>query len=312
MMADQLDVVIVTFNSADVLGGLLDSLQVALKDLPNARVIVADNDSRDDSVPIALNHPIGARVVRVGYNAGYAAGINAAVAEHGRKCALLLLNADIRLQPDCVTRMLTELARPATGVVVPKTLHEDGTLSFSIRREPSLLSAWSEALLGGTLAGLIGLGEISRRQADYATDHTITAASGAILMVSPAARLAVGSWDERYFLYSEEVDYQRRVRARGLEIRFVASAGCTHIGGESNVNPQLFSLLTANRLRYFRRHHGRLATLLFRLALTVGSVMRLVSGPSHRAALKAAWMSNSEVARLVPSPRAAAAVVINP
>lgn len=312
MMAEQLDVAIVTFNSADVLDGLLDSLQLALKDVPNANVIVADNDSSDDSVAIAIDHPIGARVVRVGYNAGYAAGINAAVSEHGRNCALLLLNADIRLQPDCITRMLAELASPKIGVVVPKTLHEDGTLSFSIRREPSLLSGWSEALLGGTLAGIIGLGEISRRQADYATDRTITAASGAVLMVSPTARRAVGTWDERYFLYSEEVDYQRRVRAAGLDIRFLASAVCTHIGGESNVNPQLFSLLTANRLRYFRRYHGRSATLLFRLALTIGSGMRLLFGPVHKAALKAAWMSNSEIARLVPSPRAAAAVIKAP
>ncbi|RYE55092.1 MAG: glycosyltransferase, partial [Hyphomicrobiales bacterium] len=78
MQDAELDVVIVTFNSAAVLGGLLDTLWIALADLPNARVIVADNDSRDDSAGIARDHAIGASVVSVGYNAGYSAGINAA------------------------------------------------------------------------------------------------------------------------------------------------------------------------------------------------------------------------------------------
>jgi N-acetylglucosaminyl-diphospho-decaprenol L-rhamnosyltransferase len=312
MAQTALDVVIVTFNSGDVLTGLLDSLQVALDGVTNARVIIADNDSHDDSVAIATRHPIGAHIVEVGYNAGYAAGINAATASHGRDCALLLLNADIRLQPDCVTNMLAELDGHDVGVVVPRTLHEDGTLSFSIRREPSLLTAWSDALLGGTLSGKFGLGEISYSPADYHRKHDIVAASGAILLVSRAARLAVGGWDERYFLYSEEIDYQRRVRDAGFAIRFVASAVCTHIGGESNVNPRLFALLTANRLRYFRRYHGRLETLLFRLALTVGAGLRLALGPAHRAALKATWISNAGLARLVPSARAAAALMKEP
>ena len=309
MSDTQLDVVIVTFNSGDVLDGLLDSLQVALEQVPNAQIIVADNDSRDNSVQIASRHPIGARIVQVGYNSGYAAGINAAVAQHGRDGALLLLNADIRLGPDCITKMLAQLARPNAGVVVPRTLHEDGTLSLSIRQEPSLLTVWSEALLGGTLAGTFGLGEISSRPKNYGGDHGIVAASGAIMLVSGAARAAVGAWDEGYFLYSEEVDYLRQVRQAGFTIRYVASAVCLHIGGESNINPRLFALLTANRVRYFRRYHGRLATLLFRLALTVGSVLRLTPGSAHQAALGAAWMSNAELARLVPSPRAAAALM---
>jgi GT2 family glycosyltransferase len=309
MQDAELDVVIVTFNSAAVLGGLLDTLWIALADLPNARVIVADNDSRDDSAGIARDHAIGASVVSVGYNAGYSAGINAAVAAFGRSGPLLLLNADIRLRPDCISRMLAELARPEVGVVVPKTLHDDGTLSYSIRREPSLLTAWSEALVGGGLAGRLGLGEISRRAEDYAQNRAIIAASGAIMLVSSSARAGVGPWDERYFLYSEEVDYQRRARDAGFEIRLAANAVCTHVGGESNSNATLFALLTANRMRYFRRYHGSFATLLFRLAVTTGAGLRFMFGPTHRAAFKAAWMTTAEVARLVPSPRAAAALL---
>ena len=120
MSDTQLDVVIVTFNSGDVLDGLLDGLQVALEQLPNTQIIVPDNDSRDNSVQIASRHPIGARIVQVGYNSGYAAGINAAVAQHGRDGALLLLNADIRLGPDCITKMLASLRAQTPASLCPE------------------------------------------------------------------------------------------------------------------------------------------------------------------------------------------------
>lgn len=292
-----LDVVVVTYNSAAVLKDLLDSLQVALAPISSVRVIVADNASSDSSAAIARHHPIGAFVVPVGYNAGYSAGINIAVSRFGRNCALLLLNADIRLHPDCITAMLAALQGPRVGVVVPRTLHDDGTLSHSIRREPSLLTAWSEALLGGRLAGLLGLGEIVMDKTAYETNQDIALASGAILMVSAAARERIGDWDERYFLYSEEVDYQRRAREAGFTIRLVTDAVCAHIGGESNSDPGLFSLLTTNRARYYRRYHGPVATAFFRLAILVGEGIRFALGPTHRAAFIAALTQGEERAR---------------
>jgi N-acetylglucosaminyl-diphospho-decaprenol L-rhamnosyltransferase len=307
-----LDIVIVTFNSAEVLGGLLDSLATALEHVPNAQVFVADNDSKDASLRIASGHPVVTSVLEVGYNAGYSAGINAAVHKFGRGGALLLLNADIRLEPDCIEKMLAELDDPRAGIVVPRMLHEDGTLSHSIRREPSLVTAWSEAVIGGNLAGSLGVGEVLRKPEDYTQSRNIEAATGAILLVSAAARKAVGDWDERYFLYSEEVDYQRRVRQAGFDIRYAPDALCTHIGGESNENPTLFSLLTANRVRYYRRYHSAGETLLFRLAVTVGAGLRYVLGPTHRAELRAAWMPTTELARLIPSQRAALALLKEP
>lgn len=308
-MNDLLDVVIVTYNSGDVLPGLLDSLAEALVGMEGAQVIVADNASADDSASIARQHRIGATVIEVGYNSGYSAGINAAVANCGRHAPMLLLNADIRLSADCVRQLLSELKRTGAGVVAPKVLHEDGSLNHTLRREPSLLTAWSEALLGGNIAGRIGLGEMVRDDRAYANSHSIDLASGAILMISADARRAVGRWDERYFLYSEEVDYQRRVREAGFAIHFAEGAVCVHLGGESNVNPRLFTILTANRVRYFRQYHGPAATLGLRLAIATWAMIRAPFGPTYRAALRACWMKPGDLARLIPSPRAAAALL---
>lgn len=300
-----LDIVIVTYNSADVLEGLLDSLAQAIEKLPDARVIIADNASSDASTQIAARHALAPTVIEVGYNAGYAAAINVAVARCAREGALLLLNADIRLERNCIVRMLDRLALPFIGVVIPKTLHEDGTLNYSIRQEPSLRTAWSEALLGGWLSGWLGIGEVDRRRSIYGSDRRVTLGSGAILMVSSAARRLVGNWDERYFLYSEEVDYQRRARQAGLGVIYAADAVCTHIGGESNVNARLFALLTANKVRYYRQHHGAVATAIYRLAILSGCGLRSLLSPVQRAAFRAACLAPSGVGALMPAPHSA-------
>src|SRR5262245_9584981 len=79
-----LSVITVTYNSANVLGDLLDSLVVGLEGIDTFEVVVVDNDSSDTSIDIALAHPIQPRVVSMGRNAGYAAAINAAASTIGR------------------------------------------------------------------------------------------------------------------------------------------------------------------------------------------------------------------------------------
>jgi N-acetylglucosaminyl-diphospho-decaprenol L-rhamnosyltransferase len=278
----------VTYNSASVLPGLLDTLPAGLEGIEHYEVIVVDNDSHDQSVDFALAHPIGARVIRTGRNAGYAAAINAATATIDPSADLLVLNPDIRLQRGCIRRLYAGLCNPSVGVAVPQVLGEDGFVSKSIRREPSVTTAWSEALLGGRLAARLGLGEIVDSAALYRDGGQIEWATGAILLISAAARETVGDWDESFFLYSEEVDYLRRVRTAGLEVLYVPEALAIHIGGDYHSSPFLTALMTANRIRYHRRHHNAAASALFRLGIIVGEGGRLAAGLGHRSAFRAA------------------------
>lgn len=285
-VARRLAVVTVTYNSASVLCGLLDSLNAGLEGVGQYEVIVVDNDSHDHSVDLALAHPIGARIIRTGRNAGYAAAINAATATIDPSADLLVLNPDIRLQPGCISSLYAGLYSP--GVAVPQVRGEDGAISASIRREPSLVTAWSESLLGGRLAARLGLGEIVDGAAVYSDGGPIEWATGAILLVSAKARETVGDWDESFFLYSEEVDYLRRVRAAGLEVLYVPQALAVHIGGDYHSSPFLTALMTANRIKYYRRYHKPAASALFRLGVIVGEAMRLAVGLGHRSAFRAA------------------------
>jgi N-acetylglucosaminyl-diphospho-decaprenol L-rhamnosyltransferase len=284
-----LSIVIVTYNSAAVLPGLLDSLPAGLEGIKRFEIVVVDNDSDDGSVDIANAHATRPRIVRMGRNAGYAAAINAGAATAGPDADLLVLNPDIRLLPGAASFLVDRLTDSSVGVAVPRILAEDGTTHWSLRREPSFVTAWTDAILGGALAARIGKGEMISDPKMYDRDGLVEWATGAILLVAARAREVVGDWDESFFLYMEEVDYLRRVRECGLSVAYVPQAQAVHIGGEYSQNPRLSALLAANRIRYHRRYHGRISTAVFRLSIIVGEGMRSFRGvPGHRAAVRAA------------------------
>lgn len=286
-----LAVVIVTYNSASVLPGLLDSLPQGLEGISDCQVIVVDNASRDGSADLARAHPIGAKIIRMGRNAGYAAGINAATATIAPWSDVLVLNPDVRLHPGAARHLVDRLAEASVGVVAPQILHEDNTVAKSLRREPTIVTAWSEALLGGKRAAKWGIGEIIDNSTLYSTGGKVEWMTGAILAISARARRVVGDWDETFFLYSEEVDYLARVRRSGLSVLYDATARAVHIGGDYLRDPFLSALMTRNRIRYYRRCHGPVASALFRLGVIVGEARRAVWGHGHRAALRAALIS---------------------
>jgi GT2 family glycosyltransferase len=283
-----LSIVVVTYNSASVLPGLLDSLPAGLEGIKQFETIVVDNDSADNSADTALAHAIRPRVIRMGRNAGYAAAINAATATIHPEAHLLILNPDVRLLPGAARLLVDRLTDSSIGVAVPRILAEDGTTRWSLRREPSIITVWTETILGGTLAARSGTGETIGDLALYDQGGLIDWATGAALAVSPRARCVVGDWNESFFLYSEEVDYQRRVRESGMFVAYVPRAQVVHIGRDYLGNPGLAALMTANRIRYYRRHHGPLATAVFRLGIIVGEAIRAVREPAHGATLRAA------------------------
>ena len=162
--ARPLAVVIVTFNSASVLPALLDSLPAGLQGIDDFQIVVVDNDSRDGSAELANAHPLGATVIRMGRNAGYAAAINAAAATVSPNSDLLILNPDLRLYPGAVRPLAEHAAMPSVGIAVPRNFKEDGTTDPTLRREPTVLTAWAEAVLGGKLAARLGWGEIVGRE----------------------------------------------------------------------------------------------------------------------------------------------------
>jgi GT2 family glycosyltransferase len=276
-------VVIVTYNSGRDIVGLLDSLPAAAAGL-TLRVIVVDNGSVDDTVDLVRDR-LDVVCVETSANLGYAGGINVGRQHAGDWTALAVLNPDLVLEPGALRKLFAALDEPDVGMTVPMLLEQDGRYYPSLRREPTLATAIGDGIFGGHFAGRPGwLSEIVRDADEYRHRHAIDWAGGAAMLISAACDQAVGPWDERFFLYLEEVDYATRARAAGLRIDFVPEACVRHRGGGSGQSPALTALMAVNRVRYIEKH-GR-HPLAYRAAVILHELLRSAD-PNHRAALRA-------------------------
>ena len=280
-------VVIVTYNSADLLPDCLRSVAASTIDL--VAVVIADNASSDESVKIAesaANLPV--HVVPMGRNAGYGAAVNAGIASLGERKydAVFVMNPDCRLHPEALARMAAALRQPGRGIAVPKLLNADGSLQPSLRRTPTVGRAWVEAVIGGGRAGRLGaLGELLTDPRDYERPGPHAWATGAAMLISADAMREIGPWEESFLLYSEETDYALRAGDRGWTLWYEPSAVVEHLGGESDTNPTLYALMSVNKVRLFRRRHRAPAALLYHSAVLAGEAVRALGG---RATAKAA------------------------
>ena len=295
-------VIVVTYNSEDVVGGLLESLPQALDGL-RWKLVVADNNSQDGTVEVVAARAPNAQIVNLGRNAGYAAGINAGLAAGPSSKSALVLNADARLAPGSVAAMFRRLRGPV-GIVVPRLLGSTHKLADTLRREPNVRRSIGDTILGADRAGHFPMwGESVMDVASYERDTTADWAAAPAILVSRECLDACGPWDESFFLYSEETEFCLRARDLGYRLVLASDAEALHLGGESRVSPQLRTLLVVNRVRLYRRRHNLAATAAFWCIAVVRETTRLllrrpasaralaalvIPGRAHRAAKDAA------------------------
>ena len=279
-------VVVVTHNSETVLDGLIESLPRALEGC-SWRSVIADNDSRDGTTDLARALAPNGLLVAMGWNAGYAAGINAGLTAAGPASAALVLNPDIRLGTGSVAVMIECMRRNGAGIVVPRMVDGEGALVHTLRREPNIRRSLGDAILGSRRAGQFRCwGEAVTRDNRYLHETRGDWATGAAMLISHECLDACGQWDESFFLYSEETDFCLRARDHGFKLVLAPQARARHLGGESKVSPRLRALLVVNRVRLYRRRHSLLTTAAFWLVAVAREASRIPLGrPVSRMAL---------------------------
>ncbi|MFE9257681.1 glycosyltransferase family 2 protein [Streptomyces sp. NPDC006879] len=304
-------VLVVTWNSSAVLPDFLASLPTGMAGL-DWRLVVADNDSADDTVDVLSSLAPDATVVQTGHNAGYAAGVNAALDAaarwEGGYRAALVCNPDIRMRSGCAKALVHSLETKLedgrqVGITVPLLYEEDGrTLVHSLRRESSVTRALGEAVVGNRRAGRFPRwSELVTDTAAYEHETVTDWATGALMALSGTCLAACGAWDESFFLYSEETEFCLRARDRGFVTRLEPTAAATHLGGDSQVSPRLWTLLTLNRVRLYQRRHGPAATAAFRAAVLLRESSRAALGRSaSRSAARA--LASPSALRTIPGP----------
>ena len=269
--APDLSLVIVTHNGCDL---ALETLESAMSSVGDATVewVIVDSGSTDDTPDAIEERWPGIEVMRLA-NVGFAAANNAGFAV-ARGRYLLALNPDTIVRWGRFQAIVEAMdARPCVGAASVIQEEADGSLQ-SIRRDPSVLRALSEALLLRTLPGCRRLQERELGQGVYGEEQLADWVVGAVLILRRTALDAVGGFDERFFMYSEEADLCRRIRAAGWEVRHLPVMRILHYGGAPN--PRLQAQKSFSRLHYAAKHFGRVEAGLYRAVLALHHVVRLV------------------------------------
>lgn len=273
-MTLDLAVVIVSWNTRDL---TLDAVRTLLADLdshgPQAEVWVVDNASSDGSVSAIRAEFPHVHLIACTENLGFSAGNNRALRElgfrdgpgqvpdpHALPRAVYLLNSDTRTHSGATRTLFDALfERPCAGVVGAQLEYADGAFQHGAFGFPGL---------GQLLVDLFpvpGRLHDSRFNGRYPTnlyaaeqpfpvDHTL----GATMMLRREAIIQTGLFDERFFMYCEEIDWCMRIHRAGWEVYTVPQARVTHLAGQSTrqVRPQSEINLWRSRLRFYTRYYS--------------------------------------------------------
>jgi len=292
-------IVIVSYYSGRDLPPLIRSIDDAAGALSWHATVV--NNTTDESLA-HLSEDDRVTVVEAGANLGYSGGLNLGLTMAPEARVTVFLNPDLVLRTGALTALVAAVDG-GSDAAVPRILDATGVRQDSLRREPTVLSAFGEAVFGDAWARRPQLlAETVRRDRAYRSEHAIEWATGATLAVRADVVAAVGAWDaDRFFLYSEETDYCRRIRSRGGSIAYVPDSVVQHRGGGSGTSPHLDALLEVNKLRYFQKWHGPWAAGAFGTALLLRNAIR-PHRPGARAAVRALLSSRAR-AELPGGPR---------
>lgn len=233
-MSDEaaLTVVTVTYSPGSHLDRFLSSLTVAT-DRP-VRVVIADNGSTDGAPEEALQRYPGTELLRTGGNLGYGSAVNRAVATAPRGQEFVLIaNPDVVWSPGSIDALLEAAGRwPLAGSLGPLIRDPDGAVYPSARHLPSLVRGGMHAVLG--FAWKANPWTKSYRQERVEpSERAVGWLSGSCLLVRRAAFDEVGGFDERYFMYMEDVDLGDRLGRAGWLNVYVPGSEILHDKGHS-------------------------------------------------------------------------------
>ena len=225
--------VVVNYNAG---AALTDCVASVLAQDPPPELVVVDNSSTDGSVDrLFRGHP-GVRVVRSGGNLGYARAANLGIAATGA-AVIAVLNPDTALTPGTGAALTARFAAEADlGAAGPRLHNPDGTVYPSARRVPCLPDAVGHGLLFFVWRDNPFTRRYRETGADPARPRDVDWVSGAAVWLRRAALDDVGGWDERYFMYVEDVDLCWRLRQAGWRVAYEPAGAVEHLLGVSTAS----------------------------------------------------------------------------
>ena len=265
-----LSVSIVNTNSRELLLACLESLAPV-----EAEIVVLDNASEDGSAAAVRERFPHVRVIEQEHRAGFGSNHNTVIrATTGRY--VYVLNEDTTANDWSFERITEYLdAHPQVAALGPRLVYPDGRLQDSAWRFPTPLVS---------TMGLATLGQLGVKQSKGASVRPVDWVMGAALVLRREALDQVGLFDEDFFLYSEEVDLQTRLRQAGWETHYFPELTVVHHESQfsSGIPERRINEMWRSRHRYWRKHHSRMGARVAALATGSQYAARALLSPAAR------------------------------
>jgi len=265
-----LSVSIVNTNSRELLLACLESLAPV-----EAEIVVLDNASEDGSAAAVRERFPHVRVIEQEHRAGFGSNHNTVIgATTGRY--VYVLNEDTTANDWSFERITEYLdAHPQVAALGPRLVYPDGRLQDSAWRFPTPLVS---------TMGLATLGQLGVKQSKGASVRPVDWVMGAALVLRREALDQVGLFDEDFFLYSEEVDLQARLRQAGWETHYFPELTVVHHESQfsAGIPERRINEMWRSRHRYWRKHHSRMGARIAALATGSQYAARALLSPAAR------------------------------
>jgi N-acetylglucosaminyl-diphospho-decaprenol L-rhamnosyltransferase len=294
----KLSVIIVSWNTCDLLGCCLQSIYDSLVSLTPAgiEIFVVDNASHDGSASMVQERFPQVHLIQNSTNTGFAHANNQAL----HLCAgeyILLLNPDTRLHSGALEALVEFMdSNPSVGATGSRLLNADGGLQISCHPAPTLTRELWRLL---HLDRLYPHAQYRMHQWVCTAPREVEVVQGASMLVRGRTFEQTGPLDEDYFIYTEEVDWCYRMRKAGWRIFWVPTSVVTHYGGQSTsqVAEPMFLLLYQTKLLYFRKHHGHRAAQIYKIILYLAGLVRVLCSPLMSPLNPAGYRQRALIAR---------------
>jgi N-acetylglucosaminyl-diphospho-decaprenol L-rhamnosyltransferase len=231
---DDLPVVTVTYSPGPHLERFLSSLTLAT-DLP-VHVVMADNGSTDGTPEAAVERFQNIRLLRTGANLGYGGAVNCAVAslpDSESADFLIIANPDVVWGPGSIDALLEAAQRwPRAAAFGPLIRDPDGSVYPSARHLPSLIRGGMHAVVGPIWKRNPWTAAYRQERLEP-SERPVGWLSGSCLLVRRSVFDSIGGFDERYFMYMEDVDLGDRLGKAGWQNVYVPAAEVLHDKGHS-------------------------------------------------------------------------------
>ena len=267
LLMPRVAVIIVSYNAAEELAHALESvaaLPEVRSDPAFAEVIVSDNGSKDDSIARAHRAFPAARIIENGANLGFAKACNIG-ARHASAPLLFFLNPDARVHAGTLRNAVEYFdTHPDVAMAGAKLLNEDGSTAESCGE----FDTWWQAFLRSSAWGELPFfrkqsNGYRLRQWDYSSERDVDLVVGAAMFIRADVFAQLQGFDERFFLYHEEIDFAHRLRDLRKRVVFLPQCVVTHAGEQGGSQATwgktgVLGWRQRSRRLYWIKHHGPL------------------------------------------------------